>query len=355
MERFLRQLYPHTLLLDVGENYYMEVCRNIQNPFWKNVIKSWGHYVKNIHQTYKTPHDVLLQPLWYNSKINIEYNKHWYNSGLKYVKDLYGENGQFIRDFNTIKQYYRLNGTFLDYFQLIRNMPILWTKININELNLNYLNVHIPLPLKLLFKHKKGCRHIYKQLSSNNQEQKHWSKLGWERELHCELDTQFWSSVYSLPILCTLEMKLREFQYKVLKQILYTNYKLYKIKLVDSDKCDFCGDIGTIIHMLCNCDAVKPLWSSLRIWLNKSNIPIQNLSNKDIICGIPTQSRLVNHLILIMKYFIYRNNINKQECKFDQFLNSVRYYKEIEYYIACKNKKTDTFLGKWAIIFHNID
>ena len=43
-----------------------------------------------------------------------------------------------------------------------------------------------------------------------------------------------WDKVYSLPFRSTLESKTREFQYKILNCIVYTNEKLYRFGLVAS-------------------------------------------------------------------------------------------------------------------------
>ena len=49
-----------------------------------------------------------------------------------------------------------------------------------------------------------------------------------------------WEKIYLLPFKTTLDTKLREFQYKILNRILYTNKMLFKFKKVDSPLCDFC-------------------------------------------------------------------------------------------------------------------
>ena len=49
-----------------------------------------------------------------------------------------------------------------------------------------------------------------------------------------------WEKIYLLPFKTTLHTKLREFQYKILNRILYTNVMLFKFKIVDSPLCYFC-------------------------------------------------------------------------------------------------------------------
>ena len=58
-----------------------------------------------------------------------------------------------------------------------------------------------------------------------------------------------WEKIYLLPFKTTLHTKLREFQYKILNRILYTNEMLFKFKKVDSPLCYFCGkELNTLEH-----------------------------------------------------------------------------------------------------------
>ena len=49
-----------------------------------------------------------------------------------------------------------------------------------------------------------------------------------------------WSQIYLMPFKCTIEVKMRVFQFKVSHKILFTNDRLYKIKVTDSLTCTFC-------------------------------------------------------------------------------------------------------------------
>ena len=50
-----------------------------------------------------------------------------------------------------------------------------------------------------------------------------------------------WNKIYSLPFQVALNTYTRDFQYKILNRILFTNSKLFKLKLVESPLCPFCG------------------------------------------------------------------------------------------------------------------
>ena len=51
-----------------------------------------------------------------------------------------------------------------------------------------------------------------------------------------------WKKVDSLPFRTTLDSKLREFQYKILNNIVFTNDKLFHFGLSHSPNCTFCSE-----------------------------------------------------------------------------------------------------------------
>ena len=62
----------------------------------------------------------------------------------------------------------------------------------------------------------------------------------------------------------TIDVRYREFQFKVLNNILILNYKLYKMKLINSPLCTFCkSENETTEHLFWNCTLTKVFWNEL--------------------------------------------------------------------------------------------
>ena len=59
------------------------------------------------------------------------------------------------------------------------------------------------------------------------------------------------------------ENKLKEFNFKVLNNILPCNYNLHKWKIRNSEMCDVCSNVQTIAHLLFYCPYVKPIWGKI--------------------------------------------------------------------------------------------
>ena len=64
-----------------------------------------------------------------------------------------------------------------------------------------------------------------------------------------------WNDIYSLPFIVTIETKIREFQYKILNNIVFTNEKMFKFKMTDSRLCSFCKrEVESLEHLLYYCE-----------------------------------------------------------------------------------------------------
>jgi hypothetical protein len=81
--------------------------------------------------------------------------------------------------------------------------------------------------------------------------------------------------------------------------------------LVDSDICDYCDEIDTLVHRFAVCPVVKLFWNNFIIWWRKQNDNINDLTDKNIILGFYDQEDYaLNKSILLAKHFIHR-----QKCK----------------------------------------
>ena len=83
--------------------------------------------------------------------------------------------------------------------------------------------------------------------------------------------------VYLLSFRTTLETKLREFQFKILNRIVFTNEKLFRFGMAESDKCVFCQtEVESIEHLLFSCKICSVFWKHVFSWLRDNNIIVEN-------------------------------------------------------------------------------
>ena len=87
----------------------------------------------------------------------------------------------------------------------------------------------------------------------------------WARDFNCN-NIEWEKNNIILPIKCTIDTKLREFQYKFLKRIIPTNIFLFKCKLaIISNVCDVCSsDIETVKHLFWDFQVTQTFWLQLK-------------------------------------------------------------------------------------------
>ena len=92
-----------------------------------------------------------------------------------------------------------------------------------------------------------------------------------------------WKEIYSLPFVVTIETKIREFQYKILNNIVFTNEKLFRLKMIDSPLCVFCkGEVESLEHLLFFCEVTKMFWRAFYTWLAQCKIRMESLNILDV-------------------------------------------------------------------------
>ena len=326
-----------------GDNYANIKSEAVKNPFWKDLLKSWKIFCKSVK--IQTLEDMLYSPLWYNSNFqhgqNI-YFKDWYNKGIRNVIDL-------------LQELYNIHGTFLDYASLLRKIPAQW-KQNINENNVLCQalkpNVSRNCYINFLRKDKKGSRTFYDILVGNKIPAPPSEK--WIKELD-DIEQDEWNS-YNRIIKDIKETKLKEFQFKINNRILVTKSFLYKVNKVDEGMCSFCNQHPeTILHLFYYCEKVKTFWADLKTWLEiKANIILQ-LTVKNLLFSKQAHNVLLNYILILAKYHIYRTKFLTNQISMENFIIYVRKKFQNEKYIAKLHNKQDTFSAKWSALFHTLE
>ena len=83
----------------------------------------------------------------------------------------------------------------------------------------------------------------------------------------------------------SIDSNTREFQFKVLNNILPLNYKLYKMQLVSSPNCTFgCPENETIEHIMWNCPVSQKFWNNVKTFLI-NNIDLSFIHERIVMVG----------------------------------------------------------------------
>ena len=145
------------------------------------------------------------------------------------------------------------------------------------------------------------------------------------------------------------------FKYKLLNNVLYLNYMLFRFKKVDCPLCSYCNEEEeTLLHLFYFCLKTKQLWNKLRQYFSQfTNIPHSTPQSTLLWMFDNNQhSELINHLLLSFKFYIYSAK-NTKQLNFDKLKITINKIKKIEKELTSSNKRK--LLKKWHPIDHMID
>ena len=152
-----------------------------------------------------------------------------------------------------------------------------------------------------------------------------------------------WEKVYSLAFQTTLESKTREFQYKIRNCIVFTNEKLSRIGLVASPICSFCQEeTESVEHLLFSYKKSFEFWKHVLSFLRDNDINIASITNSGLIFGkfdILNDFILINHILLLGKYYIYCRKCQNSLPTLRGFIAKTRRVYNMELHIAREKNK----------------
>lgn len=325
--------------------------RLIRSPFLRDMYRYWGelNFVSPV-----SVNDILQQILWFNSHIKHQgkwiFNKMLFKGGIFKIVHLFDlDTGRFMEyaDFVTM---YGAIVDFVTYYRLIMSIPQVWKNILLrNEAsvcqntNNNFLNQF----LKIKTKPASFC---YKFIRDKNSISNMAILDIWNNDLKTHLtEKQLQSSFVKINKItkCT---KLRYFQYRILTKSLITNVRASIWDKNINNKCSFCHtEKETVIHLFFECAHVKKIWKALTKWL-KYFYSVQLKLDKEL-CFFNNctkrASGLINHVILITKFYIYRCKTVGSPLNFQSLVKELLKYQNIDKILAIKYDKLYKYARKW--------
>ena len=302
--------------------------------------------------------------IWNNKLICIDgkpvFSKTLAEKGILRIGDLISENNELI----TKHKVRELNLTPLDLFKLIsvvNAMPSQWRDLlkRSSHSNKRTFNLQDQIVLSLNGQktpiNKAVSKTIYKELRnrviSTPSAQKKYNS-------YFVNDILDWSAIYSLPHRVTSDTKLREFQFKLLNRYLVTNDFLNKIGVLPSPACSFCGkESESLEHIFISCHYAKDFWAEVIKWLCNLKVNVKNLSNREILLGMPgyEDEFFVNHVILIAKYYLYSCRCKKTYPLVNVFTARLKKIQDLELLIAKSKNNLSNHTAKWSKFLRNTD
>jgi hypothetical protein len=337
--------------LEKGANYTLTVARKTKNIFWKEILLSWSKLKKK--HIPNTLDDVLKSYLWDNDLFQIggkEINyKKWRTAGIDFISDLVHTDKNRFLFLNEIEVKYGLKINPLDYNGVLRSVKSKFKQLFQTNTMMPIPKPFIPFHFSLILKDKKGCRSLCSHLRNVKAPT---AKQKWGEKLGLHFTDEEWKTCCLMPFKCTMEVKLRWFQYRILNRILTTNTFMYTIGQRNDNLCTFCNrEPETIKHLFTECEKVKNIWAQLQTWLLQK-LGFTVIFNKNhILFG--TELKKTNHaanLILILtKFHIYRRRCQNVPPLFTLLKKEIENYHKLERFIFLKDSNFQLYQSKWQV------
>ena len=320
--------------------------------YYKEMFNNWA---KHLLSPVTLPSAIVSQCIWFNKKIQIDKKSVYFSSfaenGLNFVGQLFDGNGKLI-SWEVLKtQFNLLDRNKFQWLQIIHAIPIEW-KNSLSTFQGNLKNLLVQ-DLNLIKKSHVYClsrldsKELY-NLQITLKFIKPTSQYYYETSLNqTDID---WKRIYIIPRIVTIDTKLRNFQYKILSNVLYLNKMLLKFGISKDRSCSFFNiEEETTIHIFYGCVHVQNIWNELRAYLIQ-DLVIPDLSPQSAIFGyveIQQDFKIINHLLLIFKLFVYKSRDEKY-LNFHRLKNKIAKVKNIEETITYNNPgEKEKFLKKW--------
>lgn len=336
-------------------NYEIENLSSDVPDFYSSLLEKWFSICNSIE---KQPFRSRI--IWNNRDIKIDKQTMFYSKlfdkGIYHIHQIITPDGRY-EDFQLLKEKFDIDGS--DYLRLRgiycaakRNIEE-YLAMNINEEYEQIVNYRIITPHCLqLIPHLKS-RHFYKILIESKYEK---PISTFRMQLKFDMTEEDIAKARKLVIQTSLDSKLREFQFKILNNILPLNYKLFKMKLIISPYCTFgCSQNETVEHIMWTCRVTQEFWRNLIGLLHHFDFSF--LNERSVITGIVGKHKyrmLLNQILLIAKKCIYVNRCKGTRPSLSLFKSQlINTYKE-EVYISKRRGKFIVHTQKWEPLMNFI-
>ena len=301
-KQFMKKLGPH----------YMALKMNFDNIQYLPQIKSIPEFYQQVVLGYNRTKD-MYDPnsgtsigdelLWGNlsflerkphNKKTPLFFKNWFSSGLFYVKNVRFIDGKVDEQFiyNKIEDKRNFLVELNIFKQALRPYRNELRRVTFNA-DVSGINQHQILSTSSSLSITKQ---LYKRLIDKK---KHPATLHkWEQILNIDINPDLKRSAFDLKLKQVKEIKIKEFNYKVLQNILACNNLVSKWDQSKSSNCEVCGLKDDIHHLIFKCDLAQSVWNTVATHLNR------NISDKDVILGV--QDPILNYLFSFVAFTIYK-------------------------------------------------
>ena len=270
--------------------------------FYFQVLINYNKSKPNIHDSVR---DNLGDQIIWGSNAFLEtptngkkpttlYFKNWISSGIIYVKNLYFLNGKIDENYiynkiqnkrNIYIEIQLVKKALRPYQQYFDQVFYTATISDIDSAKVQIVDTSLS-----------PTKQFYNKIIAKFKQSASLSK--WENILNTNISPQIKTQIFERKINKIKENKIKEFNYKVLHNILACNNLLSKWVPDNDGTCELCKTKDDIYHLIFKCELAQTVWNLISIQTNSL------ISDKDVIFG--THDSTINYYLSFVAFLIYK-------------------------------------------------
>lgn len=336
-------------------------------PFYYKLFDLWNKYhaLPPVEEG-----DIRRECIWNNKFIicggTVLSEKSWENKGILRINDICQPGEGRLCSHLEIVEKYNVRCSFLDALKLGLSIPVAWRRAltpawRKPPLPPSLSGILLVLPGEetvdiLAANPKTMYRAFILQTKSESTALKRWSDPA-SQPLQISSGEE-WSEVNLSVYRATRETKLQSLHFKIINRVVPCNQFLKQIRIKNSDSCDLCGQVDSMLHFFFECPSVQTFWSSLCGWFNGvESLALDALSLKHFMFGVPrsfNKEKIVNFILMNTNFFVFRQRLfHEGKLELLQWLREFKVKLLMERHISFSEGRPRLF-RKWVKILEAI-
>ena len=321
-------------LLQLGPNMIVSLGKKMDKKFWKEIFCSVTPFMQGA--IFCHPEMILTAPFWDNPTIlrnNRAIKKSVFPNiaqKITTISDFYYPGSNILLTKHDLENRFDIVISENDYVELNHIIKVTLRSTGVHDNLIKNVQPSRPLLINIANYRKSGCsmylRFLKKKVDSNKSLTIRENK--WHQELQTIFGTNFWKKSYSLTAGIKFDNKLKYLQFQIVRNSLFTNYKVNKFNPHISPSCSYCLNDPNIMnpeselisHLFFSCPKVKGFWEELQAWLATLNTYLPSEERK-ILFGVHEEpaTSVLNLIILNAKQFIWRSKFGSKSLEISLF------------------------------------
>ncbi len=269
--------------------------------FWAQVFAYANQCKSIVNDNLLSDSNFLSEPIWLNERFKINkkpvFISNWSKSNIRYVKDLFDQQGNFITERNLLETLRHKTNWMTEYIKMKGIFNRLKNKFDTK--NAKYINIKNRWTLLHNNAHynlKTQKSRFYYDILINKKFVRNYMEHAWSRDFDMEAD---WGQIYMNQVWKLTDKKLAEFNYKLLCNIICTRSLISKWNKNIHANCTHCGKKQSVKHLLFECDRCENIWALIGSILNVE------IRYKHIVVGNRIESDYIRCRNLVISYITY--------------------------------------------------